>query len=299
MPSIKRLRRDVAYAKCMEIHASNEVKIKGDEKNMTGSLICRSLKNEMDWYENRRPYYKVYPCILSTLCKLRLDFQFECPKVPEGVICIRFAEGKEPQTKTGKKISSLLVGTTNVAGKNILLVRPTVGEEYDDQMALPVDTSPAGGKTIQDFIDVLVVLKPGESDADYQKRLLYHEIASLATRIALTVLILDDDPEIITPDVLSDQQDRFDRETDETWKMQARNNATNRGVFGWSIGKNIEVAPHVRRPHWAIRHTGPGKKIPKIVPIKGCKVNWDKLTKVPTGHMMPDGTEVENGKIAS
>ena len=117
---------------------------------------------------------------------------------------------------------------------------------------------------------------------------------ALATRIALTVCMLADDPEIITPDVLKDDQGRYEKEKDEAWKRTAERRARNKGVFGWSIGKNIEVAPHVRRPHWAIRHKGKGqKKTPELVRVKGCKVKGGKLTTVPTGYMRDDGTEIE------
>ena len=140
---------------------------------------------------------------------------------------------------------------------------------------------------------------PGHAPCDPAVWAKYKKARILATRIALTVLMLADDPDVITPDVLAADQNRYDNETDDGWKMRAKERAKQKGVFGWSIGKNIQVAPHIRRPHWAVRWTGPGKKIPQIRPIKGCKVNWDKLTKVPTGHMLPDGTEVEDRKIAS
>lgn len=32
-------------------------------------------------------------------------------------------------------------------------------------------------------------------------------------------------------------------------------------------------------------------------PVKGCKVKGEKLTKVPTGFVLPDGTEVEDGNM--
>ena len=75
--------------------------------------------------------------------------------------------------------------------------------------------------------------------------------------------------------------------------------ARNNGVFGWSIGKNVEVSPHVRRPHWALRHTGPKGSVPQIVPVKGCKVKGNKLTTVPTGFVLEDGTEVEKGQAVA
>ena len=243
------------------------------------------LANESEWYESRQPYYKVYPCIVDALCKLKLNFNCECPKVPEGTICIRFAEGHEPESKDGNKITSLLVhADRDVQKKERLLIQVTLKNDPDKFYWFYFDTNDPS-MTIQEGIDSATWI--------------HKDVMVLATRIALTVLMLADDPEIITPDVLAADQNRYDNETDDGWKMKAKEKAKQRGVFGWSIGKDIHVAPHVRRPHWAVRWTGPGKKIPQIRPIKGCKVNWDKLTKVPTGHMLPDGTEVEDRKIAS
>ncbi len=251
-------------------------------------VFSQTLNNEAEWYQNRRPYYKVYPCIVDALCKLNLNFKCECPKVPEGTIGIRFAEGHEPKSQDGHVIEAMLVHSrSDQGGREVLFVQVTFKENHDAYWFY-FDTNPNCSTIEESFrlgCQALAVK--------------YEKARILATRIALTVLMLADDPEVITADVLAADQNRYDNETDDGWKMRAKERAKQKGVFGWSIGKNIQVAPHIRRPHWAVRWTGPGKKTPQIRPIKGCKVNWDKLTKVPTGHMLPDGTEVEDRKIAS
>ena len=221
--------------------------------------------------------------------------------VPEETIGIRFAEGHEPKSQNGDVIEALLVHSdSDTQGRKVLLVQVAF-KNNPDAYWFYFDTNDPNFTTIEELLLQEELPRPpghghGPGRAITAK---YKNARTLATRIALTVLMLADDPGIITPDVLAGDQNRYDKETDEGWKRGAENRAKNRGVFGWSIGKNIEVAPHVRRPHWAVRWTGQGKKIPQVKPIKGCKVNWDKLTKVPTGHMLPDGTEVEEGKIAS
>lgn len=254
----------------------------------SGNIVfSHILRNEAEWYQNRRPYYKVYPCIVDALCKLNLNFKCECPKVPEGTIGIRFAEGHEPKSQDGHVIEAMLVHShSDLHGRQVLFVQVTFKENHDAYWFY-FDTNDQNGTIEEIFRN------------DFSHHPEYDKARILATRIALTVLMLADDPEIITRDVLAAQQSRYDKENDEGWKSRAEEKAKNNHVFGWSIGKNIEVTPHFRRPHWAVRWTGPGKKIPQIRPIKGCKVNWDKLTKVPTGHILPDGTEIEDGKIAS
>jgi len=259
------------------------------------------LDNEAEWYERRRPYYKVYPCIVDALCKLNLNFKCECPKVPEGTISIRFAEGHEPKSQDGHFIEAMLVHShSDSFGHEVLFIQVTL-KENSDAYWFYFDTNDPNCTIEELFRQDFPREHPRGEIRTEEKALTvkYEKVRVLAARIALTVLMLADDPEIITRDVLASDQNRYDAETNQANKIKAENKAKNKGVFGWSVGKNIQVAPHVRRPHWAVRWTGQGKKIPQVRPIKGCKVNWDKLTNVPTGHMLPDGTEVEKGKIAS
>jgi hypothetical protein len=60
--------------------------------------------------------------------------------------------------------------------------------------------------------------------------------------------------------------------------------AKRRGKFGFSLGKNIEVVPHIRRPHPALVWTGVGRSIPKIIMRAGSVVHRDKISQIPTGY---------------
>jgi hypothetical protein len=249
------------------------------------------LETEDKWYDNRRPYYKVYPCVVDALCKLELKFNCPCPKVPEGTISIRFAEGHEPKVQ-GDGIAALLVHSKEGYDKKtdqnreVLFIQVTLKENPDNGYWFFFDTN-TPDMTIEECLNQNQTVEN------------YDEIRKLATRIALTTCMLADDPEIITRDVLSKNQSRYDNETDPEARRKTEDKAKRNGVFGWSIGKNIKVTPHFRRPHKAIRHTGPGRTIPKFVLVKGCKVKGEKLTEVPTGHMLEDGTEVEDGKVTA
>jgi hypothetical protein len=249
------------------------------------------LENEAKWYDNRRPYYKVYPSVVEALCKLKLEFNCPCPEVPEGTICIRFAEGHEPKIQ-GDRIAAILVHSEEgydkktAQDKAVLFVQVTLRENPDKYYWFYFDTNNPD-MTIEECLNQ----NPAAEN--------YDEIRKLATRIALTTCMLKDDPEIITRDVLNKQQGKYDSEKNESRRRGMEDKARNNGVFGWSIGKNIEVSPHVRRPHWGLRYTGPNGSIPQIVPVKGCKVNASKLTKVPTGFVLEDGTEVEDGKVTA
>lgn len=256
------------------------------------------LVNELLWIENVRPYYKVYPAILSSLCRLKLDVKYECPDVPEGQLSVRFAVGHEPSTKSGIRISSLFLanGLGRQDGKEfkmmIVAANVLTPDGNPDFVRFMIDTNPDNAKSIEESLEI--------GDPNNNTPLTNKGVQALATRIALTVCMLEHDPDIITPEILSKDEERYQGETEE-WKRRAEERARKRGKVGWSIGKEFQKrvnSPHYTNPHFAIRHTGPGKKIPKIVPVRGYWSGKEKLTTIPTGYILPNGVEVEHGKIA-
>ena len=103
------------------------------------------------------------------------------------------------------------------------------------------------------------------------------ESASPFARIVLGVMMLAADPDYIKPVLLKADEGK----TTPIEERIAR--AKNRGVYGFTIGEEIERCPHFRRPHFAIRWTGKGSEIPKLVPVKGAIVGKKEMTTVPTG----------------
>jgi hypothetical protein len=250
-------------------------------KGKEGMYEREVLDGEYKWNKASKPYYKVYPCVVDALCRLKLDIKYEAPEVPEGALCIRFAEENEPSTKKGSKISSILVHKSELFKTfTSLFMRINLTDSSIVEARIDPDSE---WWTMEEQIN-----RPG---LDEEGR----EVHALASRIVLTVLMLADDPEIITPDVLIADQRKYDRASDE-WKRKAERRARKEKKVGWNIGKNIQSIPHFRRPHFALRYTGPNGSIPKIVPVKSCMVKRNKLTSVPTGYVLPNGTEIEDGK---
>ena len=93
------------------------------------------------------------------------------------------------------------------------------------------------------------------------------------------LLAADEEPGIIEPEVLKRHEEKWAKTKDLKYAEKARK----RGKFGWSIGKHLQVSPHYRSAHWAIRWTGPGRKIPKLRPIKGAWIHKSKVKELPTG----------------
>lgn len=101
-------------------------------------------------------------------------------------------------------------------------------------------------------------------------------------KLAACLMLLDNDPELVTPDILSKDAARWVDAT-EAEREAMVSNAWKRGKVGWNIGAAIEVLPHLRRPHPALVWTGHGRTTPRIVLRKGSIVHRSKLITVPTG----------------
>jgi hypothetical protein len=100
-------------------------------------------------------------------------------------------------------------------------------------------------------------------------------------RLCCTLCLLDEDPEVISPDVLAEDRAMYETTGDPKYVQKA----LRRGKVGWDIGRHIEVMPHYRRPHFALVWTGPGRKVPKVVKRKGCLVHREVVERIPTGFL--------------
>ena len=133
--------------------------------------------------------------------------------------------------------------------------------------------------------------KPGltveQSLASLGKKGLFADIGivipdSLVTdcvRLCCSLCLLENDPSVISPDVLADDRARFEQTGDEKYVSKAHR----RGKVGWNVGQQIEMIPHYRRPHMALVWTGQGRVVPRVVPCRGSVVHREAVEKVPIG----------------
>jgi len=104
---------------------------------------------------------------------------------------------------------------------------------------------------------------------------------SICLRIFVSLCFLEEDSEIFKRIVLAKDAKKYE----ETGDPKYLEKAIRRGQYGWDVGKDLKVQPHVRRRHFAIRWMGQGEpKKPVLRPVRGCVVNKDKITDMPTGH---------------
>ena len=98
-------------------------------------------------------------------------------------------------------------------------------------------------------------------------------------RLCCSLCLLENDPSVISPDVLADDRAKFEATGDEKYVSKAHR----RGKVGWVVGHRLEVVPHYRRPHLALVWTGQGRAVPRIVPRRGSVVHREVVAKVPSG----------------
>jgi len=263
------------------------------------------LETERLWCEARRPYYNVWPGIIPSLTKLKLDIDagyFALP-LPELLIRLpvkaehplRFEyEGKEWALRnilcanTDLKYSAKPGDPHYIPGFTGKLVKAIsyqidIGECIEDLPGLPV----------RQYKHILV--EPGRSIEWSFTNIPNHESAAKGVlypawfnedvaRLICTVCLMASDPEIVEPEVLSSDEERYSKTRDSALVDKAHR----RGKVGWNVGKDIEVVPHYRRAcPAALYWTGEGRRFPKVRFRRGSVIHRKRLASVPTGFLGP------------
>lgn len=195
---------------------------------------------ECNWYAQKRPFYKVWPSVIPYLTKTRLDIKLTDIPAQNRTFAIFMPAGRG---------SALVTKTSQVLALVVLMPNGESGTTRLDACDRTID------QTIRE-----------------------HPVFTPFLRLAVAILLLENDPSIIEREVLN--RDRLKWEEHRNSKYVKR--AIQRGVNGWRIGEKLEVIPHIRRPHFAIRHTRNG---PVLRPIKGSIVHREAVEKVPTGRL--------------
>ena len=252
----------------------------------TGSMERAHADFDTVWEEHRRPYYRIYPSLIPMLTRLDLDrVQGSSIKLPPGLSClsVQFPVGHELHNEVrtmwlniiamdhGKLVSrGLSIGLDHgevAYGSPVYLIRWFELSEKSIEQSLsdlPIHASANEGKQLDDAI------------------------VKDAIRLACTLCLIGDDPNILEPEVLSKDRHRVDQSNIENLVEKARR----RGKLGWSLGQSLETIPHYRRPHPALVWTGVGRKIPKIIMRAGSVVHRDAVAAVPTGYGDDDAKQV-------
>ena len=253
-----------------------------DAQKMGSGQFFGQMHNERDWEKARRPYYNMWPSIIPMLTRLNLDIDSDLIQLPLPALCIRFPKdaAKNPLKFEWKEeeipVRCIMLGEINDGTGLSVLV--DIGEVM-------------GGVGVPIYTYRNFPRKPGltveKSLADLEAKGLFAEIGIVVPeslmmdciRLCCSLCLLENDPEIISPDVLADDRAKFEASGDKKFVEKAHR----RGKVGWDVGKHIEVIPHFRRPHMTLVWTGSGRAVPKIVPRRGSVVHREIVERVPSG----------------
>lgn len=284
--------RDLFY---MNTRLRNRKESRNPERMAGIDHLCCA---ERDWYESGRPYYKLWPSIMPAFLRIPFTVPNSAISLPGSItsIVIRLSE-KNQNDVPG--LQTLLISVTRRDAGTQFTVFVHATEHKNDWMQFS-GILLRNGETIEDSLDQWnhppsLRKENGEliSWACSENAIKTDEYLLMCFRIGIALCLLAGDPSIIQPDVLSKDRDRFDSSTDPVERQRLVDKARKRGIVGFRVGEQYESIPHYRRPHPALFHTGKGRTVPRIVFRSGCVVHRDKMTKVPTGYITPEGVEVE------
>jgi len=239
------------------------------------------------WIQDRCPYYNVYPSIVPMLTRLKLDIDSALIKLPMEVLEIRLPTNKNVFTweQDGKEesIRCLLISGCNLQGQGGITIWMDLGERQKPidipTISLPVYTyrnfPTAKGVSVESTLDL---------EADMESLAvglqLPTDVEMDCLRLVCTLCLIGNDAELISPDVLVKDREKFEKTLDPKFVKKAHR----RGKKGWNIGAGMEVIPHIRRPHPALVWYGPKKSLCKIVMRKGSIVHRETVERIPTGR---------------
>jgi hypothetical protein len=253
-----------------------------DSVGMGSAQFYNQMLNERDWEKAQRPYYNLWPSIVPMLTRLNLDLDSDLIRLPLPALRIRFPRDptKNPLKfdwkGDGVTVRCIMLGEINRGtGISVLI---DIGELMSE-IGVPVYTyrnfPRRPGLTVEQSLASLGT-KGLFADIGVQ---VPDSLVMDCVRLCCSLCLLENDPSIISPDVLADDRAKFEASGDQKFVDKAHR----RGKVGWDVGKHIEVIPHYRRPHMALVWTGHGRAVPRVVPRRGSVVHREVVEKLPSG----------------
>ena len=259
--------------------------MRGAENDPIG---MRHIAFDKAWHEIGKPYYDVYPSIIPMLTKLNLTFPGTSIIPPNGIrhLLLRLPIGQHDLCTDDITVRCVFLSFQRVnrsPGSNQpeqgLAVALDIGETAEE--LLPIFTMrifPLDERAIEESIFALNTHESTFTGINVPDELIIRTV-----RLALTVCLINDNPEFIERQALSRDETKFNLASDDE-KQKLFDRARRRGKYGFSLGKYIEMIPHIRRPHPCLVWTGKGKQVARIVLRKGSFIHKNKIEQVPTGY---------------
>lgn len=235
------------------------------ESHRSDLLVALECQHVAD----RRPFYNVYPTVEKCLENTKLEFTLRQISQLDDVISLCFAHNHEPLLKAGR-LDSLLISLVHGIKNHDKPEKPISAMLIAYFLTVNGDVKKRG--VVSYSGEELLSEMVGEGEDE-------RRVVSLAAGVCL----LAHDRRFVEPILLA--RDRGKEFTTPEDYQKAVERAKKRGRNGFTLGKDLQISPHMRRPHFAIRWTGAGRTTPKLVPIKGSVINRSKIYPVPTGYL--------------
>ena len=262
------------------------------------------IRMEQIWTKHKRPYYCVWPGIITPLMRMRLDnLPVANVKLPDGLpaLCFRFPVGKviPGLTISGHPIRSVVALRARIVDVPDSQLTPGKDNGGDEGLTLWVnhgETDPEGWPVLT-YVNLLMssgikcveeALQRGTGGlGDYvevkgpiQGDPVEGEAIRNVVRIVCACLLMrtSGSSGLLQVDPLSKDEGK------DLTVEQLMARAHKRGKVGWHVGKGIEVSPHYRNAHPCLVWTGEGRKIPRVVMREGSVIHKDKIETLPTGY---------------
>ncbi len=234
---------------------------------------------EHHWMLERKPYYRVYPSLVTPFVRLDLA-KVTCSslQMPTGLSSLLIQLPSHPSLKVQTQALQNVLITFDERQQdatkwlNVFIQSTRNDSEGPYNSIFRFEKSDA---TILEMVRSITE-RVSIGSAQGQPAL---EVLEAGLKVMAVCLLLEDDPQLIVPEVLTDDQRRWEETLDPKYVQKAHN----RGKIGWTIGREYEVIPHWRRPHLARVWTGKGRSIPKVVMRAGAIVHRKQVESIPTG----------------
>ena len=283
------------------------------------SMLVSPFLAELNWHEDRRPFYNVWPIAASLVESVSLDVQWSEISFPNETILFRFASGHEPYGLASALIqeSSRLLGDQSnrqwIEGRLEKLGKSGGGDIHRGEITVVYEAADSpnriqtilpnnlggDGETVEDSVRRIhatyTPVEGIEQRASFSSLLpLFRSRVNFLYRLAVFTSLLAKGQDLITPVILSKDQKRYDAGDEQTRRWIEERAARIQGR-GFDIGRDLEEewerSPHWRNPHLCLFWTGEGRGTPLLKVRRGGVVIPKALSEVPTGFMGPETPE--------
>ena len=226
---------------------------------------------EAKWYALQQPYYRIYPSILRMFFGIKLDVPSNTLHLPQNPLLIQLPDRK--LCDGDWIVDNLLVLVT---APNCLAI--VAYGSYRNQDATCGIGFPMVNDTVEEQV-LKAIGMPNKLSGLPQGFAMSNALILQCMRIVATLCLIANNPEFVCPEVLARDEEKYERTKDKKYVERAKRNHK----VGWTVGKHIEMSPHLRNGCLALYWTGCGRTVPKIRWRKGSIVHRDIVQKVPQG----------------